>query len=100
MSGQLVLIRLSSSAPALRNRSSVVIYWEILKVLSFGSQGPTKLSASANVPFNRLPDYLGPLLSKGLVRKDQEGDRDVYAITPEGMAVLNDLDRVLPRLTG
>jgi len=52
----------------------------------------------ANVPFDRLGDYLHPLTSAGLVRVEAVDGHDLYHLTPEGMEALADLDRVLPKL--
>ena len=82
----------------LRNRSKVVICWEILRSLASGPQGPSRLARVANVPFDRLGDYLHPLTSAGLVRVEAVDGHDLYHLTPEGMEALADLDRVLPKL--
>jgi predicted transcriptional regulator len=82
----------------MRNRSKVVICWEVLRALASGPQGPSRLARVANVPFDRLDEYLGPLVSAGLVRREADGEREVYRVTPEGMQALGDLDRVLPKL--
>ena len=82
----------------MKNRSTVVICWEVLKALSSGPLGPSRLARATNVPFDRLAEYAGPLLAKGLIRVDSSGGRDVYSITPEGMQVLGDLDKALPKL--
>jgi len=84
----------------LRNRSKVVICWEILRALAAGPQGPSKLARVANVPFDRLDDYLGLLISGALVRVESVEGHDLYHLTPDGMQGLADLDRVLPKLFG
>jgi len=76
----------------------VVICWELLKALSAGPQMPSKLARVANVPFNRLGEYLGLLASKGLVKMESIDAHDRYSITIDGMQVLGDLDRALPKL--
>jgi len=52
----------------------------------------------ANVPFDRLGDYLNPLISAGLVRVEALEGHDLYHLAPEGMQALADLDRVIPKL--
>lgn len=84
----------------MRNRSKVVICWELLRALAPGPQGPSRLARVANVPFDRLTEYLNPLLSSDLVRKESTEAHDLYYITPGGMQGLNDLDRLLPKLLG
>ncbi len=82
----------------MKNRSNVVICWELLGALASGPQGPSRLARVANVPFDRLDDYLAPMVGSGLVRKESAEGRDNYSITPDGMAALVDLDRLLPKL--
>ncbi len=82
----------------MRNRSKVVICWEILRALAPGPQGPSRLARVANVPFDRLTDYISPMVAGGLVRKESEDGRDTYHLTQDGMDGLRELDRVLPRL--
>jgi len=76
----------------------VVICWEILRALASGPQGPSRLARVANVPFDRLGDYLNPLISAGLVRVEALEGHDLYHLAPEGMQALADLDRVIPKL--
>lgn len=59
---------------------------------------PSKLARVANVPFNRLGEYLGLLASKDLVKMESVDAHDRYSITIDGMQVLGDLDRALPKL--
>jgi predicted transcriptional regulator len=82
----------------LKNRSAVVICWELLKALSFGPQGPSRLARVANVPFDRLGEYMNPMLANGLVTRESPEGHELYHITQEGMSALGDLDRVLPKL--
>ncbi|MDA4127480.1 MAG: hypothetical protein OK452_09835 [Thaumarchaeota archaeon] len=82
----------------MKNRSTVVICWELLKALSAGPQMPSRLARVANVPFNRLGEYLGLLASRGLVKMESVDAHDKYSITIDGMQVLGDLDRALPKL--
>ena len=54
----------------MKNRDRTVISWEILKALAAGPQNPTRLARRANIPYNRLDEYLGHLKSAGLVRAE------------------------------
>jgi predicted transcriptional regulator len=82
----------------LKNRSTVVICWELLKVLSSGPQMPSKLARVTNVPFDRLGKYLGLLALGGLVKKERLDEHDIYSITTDGMQVLGNLDQALSKL--
>ncbi len=82
----------------MRNRSKVVICWELLRALASGPQGPSRLARLVNVPFDRLGEYMVPLSSAGMVTAGSVDGHSIYRITQEGMAALADLDRVLPKL--
>jgi predicted transcriptional regulator len=75
-----------------------VICWEILKALASGPQLPTRLARLANVPYDRLGEYVGLLTSGGLVKVETSDEHGRYAITPRGMDVLNHLDSGLKML--
>lgn len=79
----------------MKNRDTTVICWELLRALAPGSQSPTRLARIVNVPYDRLPGYLGLLKSRGLVREETSEERLAYFITPKGMEVLDHLDSSL-----
>lgn len=82
----------------MKNRDRVVIFWEILRALAAGPQVPTRLSRKANVPYNRLGEYLEPLKSGGLVRVEPAEGHELYCITSRGMDALGHLDEGLKLL--
>ncbi|MDE1852139.1 MAG: hypothetical protein KGI38_00110 [Thaumarchaeota archaeon] len=82
----------------MKNRDTVVICWELLKALASGPQIPSRLARVANVPYNRLGEYLGVLTTGGLVKVNKVDSHEMYSITPEGMTVLGHLDPALPKL--
>jgi predicted transcriptional regulator len=82
----------------LKNRSTIVICWELLKAVSVGPQIPSKLARITNVPYNRLGEYLGLLTSRGLVKVEFVEGHEMYSITTDGMQVLGHLDPSLPKL--
>ena len=82
----------------MRNRDTTVICWELLRAVSAGPQSPTRLARVANVPYNRLPYYLGFLTRGGLVKGDSAEGRERYSITPRGMDALDHLDSGLKLL--
>ncbi|MDG6956799.1 MAG: hypothetical protein JRN11_08340 [Nitrososphaerota archaeon] len=82
----------------LKYRPSVLVYMEILTILTEGPQGPTKLSRRANISYDRLPAYTEGLLQKGAIRKDSREGHDEYALTAEGAEALSDLQKGLRRL--
>lgn len=82
----------------MKNRDTTVICWELLRALAPEPRIPTRLARVANVPYNRLPEYLGILTTRGLVLVEQSEGHERYAITPKGMEVLNHLDSSLKML--
>ena len=75
-----------------------MIFWEILRALAPGSQHPTRLSRVANVPYDRLGEYLKFLTAVGLVKVGSAEGHEEYSITPKGMEALNHLDSGLKML--
>lgn len=82
----------------LKNRDTTVICWELLRAMAPGPLGATRLSRVANVPYNRLPDYLGYLTAGGLVKAETYEGHERYRLTPRGMEALNHLDSGLKML--
>jgi predicted transcriptional regulator len=82
----------------LKNRDTTVICWEFLRALAPGPQLPSRLARVANVPYDRLGEYLGLLTARGLVNVEQSEGHETYSITPKGMEVLHHLDSGLKML--
>ncbi|MDG7008822.1 MAG: hypothetical protein JRN06_11420 [Nitrososphaerota archaeon] len=82
----------------MRNRDRTIIFWEILKALAAGPLNPTRLARRANVPYDRLDEYLGSLKSGGLVRVESAEGHALFSITPTGMEALGHLDEGLKML--
>jgi predicted transcriptional regulator len=82
----------------LKYRPSIVVYMEILTILTEGPIGPTKLARRANISYDRLPDYVDGLVAKGTIRKDSRDGHDEYSLTPEGAQALADLQKGIARL--
>jgi predicted transcriptional regulator len=82
----------------LKNRDTTLICWELLRALAPGRQNPTRLARVANIPYNRLGEYLGLMTSNGLVRLEAVEGHEAYSITPRGMEALNHLDQGLRML--
>ena len=82
----------------MRNRDTTTIFWELLKAMAAGPQNPTRLARVANVPYNRLGEYLGPMVSGGLVNAESVEGHGSYSLTPRGMDALRHLDEGLKML--
>ena len=66
--------------------------------MAAGPQNPTRLARVANLPYNRLDEYLGPMASAGLVKAEPADGHERYSITPRGMDALAHLDEALKML--
>ncbi|MDG6914064.1 MAG: hypothetical protein JRN44_01430 [Nitrososphaerota archaeon] len=82
----------------MRNRDTIVIYWELLRALAPGPQLPTKLARTTNIPYNRLAEYLDFLAAGALVKTEPSEGHERYALTPKGMEALGRLDAGLKLL--
>jgi len=76
----------------LKYRDTTIIYWELLRTMASGPQLPSRLARVANVPYNRLGDYLQFLTAGGLAIVESIEGHERYSITPKGMEALNHLD--------
>jgi len=76
----------------LKNRDTTIIYWELLRTMASGPELPSRLARVANVPYNRLGDYLRFLTSGGLAKVESSEGHERYSITPKGMEALDHLD--------
>ncbi len=82
----------------MKNRDTTVICWELLRALAPGPQLPSRLARVANVPYDRLGEYLGFLTNGGLVKAESSEGHEKYSITQRGMEALNHLDSGLKML--
>jgi predicted transcriptional regulator len=82
----------------LKNRDTTVICWGLLRAMASGPQNPTRLARVSNVPYDRLPEYLGLLKARDLVKVEQSEGHEMYSVTPQGMEVLHHLDSGLRML--
>ncbi|MDG6988046.1 MAG: hypothetical protein JRN21_01835 [Nitrososphaerota archaeon] len=82
----------------MKNRDTTVICWELLRALASGPQIPSRLARVANIPYDRLSDYMGLLAAGGLVRAEPFDGHEAYSITTRGMEALSHLDSALKLL--
>ena len=71
----------------LKRRPVILIYGELLRVLSTGPQRTTRLARICNVPLDRFDSYIAPLVAKGLMRKETVEGHDTFYVTEEGMYI-------------
>ena len=73
-----------------RRRSRLEIYLDILRVISDGTDKPTRIMYGANLSWKPTARILGSMVSQGLISEiDTSNDRDRrskrrYEITPKG----------------
>lgn len=82
----------------MKYRDKTVICWELLRALASRQQIPSRLARMVNVPYDRLPEYTGPLVAGGLVKVEAAEGHDSFSITPRGMEALGHLDSALKLL--
>ncbi|MGD0636754.1 MAG: winged helix-turn-helix domain-containing protein [Nitrososphaerales archaeon] len=78
----------------MKRRPNILIYMEILMLLLNGPRGPTRLSQAMGLNFPKFMEFAAFLESKGLIRRGTLEDHDVYYITPEGVEVRRDWEKV------
>lgn len=71
---------------------------EVLAVLREGPKIPTRLCQVCNINYVRLGEYMGPMETKGLVKKEIQEGHEVYVITQEGFKVYEDWMKIWERL--
>jgi predicted transcriptional regulator len=69
-------------------RSRLDIACEILRVISEGTEKPTRIIQKANLSWKGLLLYLEALTRNQLVTRKVEGSRAVYMVTPKGISIL------------
>ena len=69
-------------------RGFIEVLSDILKSLSKGDKGPTRIVYTANLNFRRLPSYLEYLEKIGLVVSTIDHDSKKYSVTEKGRQFL------------
>ena len=77
----------------------MAVYLEILGALLEQPRLPTNLAQIVNVNLARLDEYLGPLLSASLVKKERIESHEVLTITVEGHKFWEDLYKLEKKLS-
>jgi predicted transcriptional regulator len=77
-------------------RSSIEVIADMLRL---GEAGKTEIMYSANMSYFQLKKYLKFLLERGLISEVTLGNPSVsYRVTPEGLKLLRDIDKILETL--
>lgn len=56
--------------------------------------GTTRLLFHVNLSHERLQEYLGDVVQRGLIVEKRESDRKTYTLTESGQKFLGELDRI------
>ncbi|HYB07010.1 MAG TPA: winged helix-turn-helix domain-containing protein [Nitrososphaerales archaeon] len=83
----------------MKKRETIVIQMEILASLFASPKVVTRLAQSCNVNLARMGSYSGPMLVKGLIKKETRDGQEVYSITEGGYQLYKDWLEVWRRLS-
>lgn len=77
-------------------RSKLRIYADIIGTIDKegGKTRTTKLLYGANLPHDRLKEYLDQLLQRGLVQELREDDHSSYELTSAGVQFIHEFRRM------
>jgi predicted transcriptional regulator len=82
----------------LKRRPNILIFMQILELLSEGPRGPTSLSQACGLNYAKLREFADKLQGKSLIRMEVVEGHETYFLTSEGLQVLNDLTRAMVKL--
>lgn len=78
----------------MKSRSSLTIWVEILGALTEGPKLPTRLAQTCRLNFGRLSEYTSELEAKGFIKIETVGGHEVVSVTPKGLAMHGDFERL------
>jgi predicted transcriptional regulator len=78
-------------------RSAFEVMMAIMKVTAAGSAKPTHIMYKSNTSWIVLQKNLDSLVASGFMTQSGEGARLEYAITPRGLEVLQDYNKLIDR---
>lgn len=76
-------------------RSRLEIYLDVLKVISKGTQKPTRIMYRTNLSWKPLMKIFESLLAQGLIVRNENEDHTVYRITEKGKNVLGYFNKAM-----
>lgn len=83
---------------AVKRRSKMEIYMDVLRIINHGVNKPTRIMYAANISWKNLTDILSDLEKRGLIRRRIVGDRSVVLITERGKDLLRAFESVSAEL--
>lgn len=82
----------------MKRRPNVVIYMQMLRLLLDGPRGPSSLQQALGLNYPKFVEFATYLESRRLIRKEPQGDKEVFQITPAGAQVHRDWRAVEEKL--
>ena len=82
----------------MKNREAILVQMEILASLFASPKVSTRLAQSCNVNTGRIGSIVGPMLAKGLVRKQVVDGQELLMISEEGYRLYKDWLEIWRRL--
>jgi predicted transcriptional regulator len=94
-----LLLQSAPKGRQLKKRERILIIMEILSILREGPRGPTRLAQSLGVSFDAFLEYVHDIESRRFVTKSVAEGHEMYTISPEGIQLLLDWQRVWERIS-
>ncbi len=79
----------------LNRRSELEVKMDILRVVGEGADKPTQVMYKANLSWLSLQEHLKTLIGNGLLTEEKYGSRRKYEITPRGLELLQNYQKLL-----
>ena len=73
----------------MNRRSETVVNMELLALLLEGPRGPSRICQALNLNFNKFLEMATYQESKGFIRREADGAREVYFVTDKGRDLYN-----------
>jgi predicted transcriptional regulator len=71
----------------LKRRSNTVINMQLLALLIDGPRGPSRIAQALGLNFYKFQEFAAFQESKGFIRKEVQGEYELYYITEKGIDV-------------
>lgn len=82
----------------MKRRPNVVIYMQMLRLLLDAPRGPTSLQQALGLNYPKFIESANYLETKRLIRKEVQGEHEIYFITADGAQVHRDWRAVEEKL--
>ena len=83
----------------MKKRERTLILMEILSILRSRPMGPTRLAQSTGLSFDKFMEFATLLELRHFVEKSVREGQNVYAITPDGIQLLQEWERLWTKIS-